>query len=444
MDCWDGNFGEPVIYHGLKKGVTMTKKILFKEVIRDAILPYAFYASDYPLILSFEDHCSPKQQDKMARHMQTILKEYLYVGEVDETSGCLPSPEELKRKILVKHKKRQPEDDCDEYDDYLLNSDSEAIETDDKKKKKIVSKEMSAIVNYVEAVKFPGFDEPGKFYHISSLAETPATQIVEQSDSAKKLLIMNSMQLTKVYPSQKRQDSSNLNPLPFWNAGCQIVTLNYQKPDKANLYNRGLFRDNGGCGYILKPAFMREGGQMLRYSPTSPSSLPPTRNPPWRVEVTVLAGQHLPRPKKHTERKIDPFVKMKIAGHADDDGLSAKTGTVRDNGFNPVWHDEFGDGNTFLGDIAVPQLAHLMLEVKDNSRQGKERKIGAFSCPVTNLNQGYRRVPLEAYDGSSLYPAALYVHIRIIPHSIGSAVTVSDNARARLSNNCKEMSFSKV
>ena len=38
VDCWDGPDGEPVIYHGY----TLTSKILFRDVIQDAILHHAF------------------------------------------------------------------------------------------------------------------------------------------------------------------------------------------------------------------------------------------------------------------------------------------------------------------------------------------------------------------------------------------------------------------
>ena len=40
VDCWDGDRGEPVIYHGH----TFTSKILFKDVIT-AINTYGFEAS---------------------------------------------------------------------------------------------------------------------------------------------------------------------------------------------------------------------------------------------------------------------------------------------------------------------------------------------------------------------------------------------------------------
>ncbi len=42
------------------------------------------------------------------------------------------------------------------------------------------------------------------------------------------------------------------------------VALNYQTPGKAMDLNEGKFRDNGGCGYLLKPAIMREGENISR------------------------------------------------------------------------------------------------------------------------------------------------------------------------------------
>eukprot|EP01136_Pigoraptor_vietnamica_P034057 Opistho-1_new@97604 len=65
LDCWDGDDGEPIIYHGH----TLTTKIKFEDVIR-AIGKYAFESSPYPVILSFENHCSIPQQVKLAKYCQ--------------------------------------------------------------------------------------------------------------------------------------------------------------------------------------------------------------------------------------------------------------------------------------------------------------------------------------------------------------------------------------
>ena len=61
LDCWNGDDGLPIIYHGH----TLTTKISFREVVV-AIRKSAFVASPFPVILSIENHCSVAQQKKMA------------------------------------------------------------------------------------------------------------------------------------------------------------------------------------------------------------------------------------------------------------------------------------------------------------------------------------------------------------------------------------------
>ncbi|KAK9515829.1 hypothetical protein VZT92_026436 [Zoarces viviparus] len=98
VDCWDGQDGEPIVHHGY----TLTSKILFKDVI-ETINKYAFIKSDYPVILSIENHCSVPQQKKMAQYLTEILGDKLELSNIKaDESGRLPSPAILKGKILVK------------------------------------------------------------------------------------------------------------------------------------------------------------------------------------------------------------------------------------------------------------------------------------------------------------------------------------------------------
>ena len=41
-------------------------------------------------------------------------------------------------------------------------------------------------------------------------------------------------------------DSSNYDPQPMWNAGSQMVALNFQTGDKPMQLNEGKFMQNGG------------------------------------------------------------------------------------------------------------------------------------------------------------------------------------------------------
>lgn len=44
----------------------------------------------------------------------------------------------------------------------------------------------------------------------------------------------NKRQMSRIYPKGGRVDSSNYMPQIFWNAGCQMVALNFQTPGDAN------------------------------------------------------------------------------------------------------------------------------------------------------------------------------------------------------------------
>lgn len=74
LDCWDGKGEdeEPIITHGK----AMCTDILFKDVIY-AIRDTAFVTSDYPIILSFENHCCLKQQLKLAKYCDEIFGDLL-------------------------------------------------------------------------------------------------------------------------------------------------------------------------------------------------------------------------------------------------------------------------------------------------------------------------------------------------------------------------------
>ncbi|CAK6981814.1 -phosphatidylinositol 4%2C5-bisphosphate phosphodiesterase epsilon-1 isoform X2 [Scomber scombrus] len=104
LDCWDGDDGMPVIYHGH----TLTTKIPFKDVV-EAINRSAFVNSDMPVILSIENHCSLPQQRKMAEIFKTVIGERLVTRFLFESDFSddphLPSPLQLQGRILLKNKK---------------------------------------------------------------------------------------------------------------------------------------------------------------------------------------------------------------------------------------------------------------------------------------------------------------------------------------------------
>ncbi|XP_036416050.1 1-phosphatidylinositol 4,5-bisphosphate phosphodiesterase eta-2 [Colossoma macropomum] len=120
VDCWDGPDGEPIIHHGY----TLTSKILFRDVV-ETINKYAFAKSQYPVIISIENHCSVPQQKKMAQYLTEVLQDKLDLSSVNiNESRRLPSPEVLKGKVLVKGKKLPANIDADAEEGDVSDEDS--------------------------------------------------------------------------------------------------------------------------------------------------------------------------------------------------------------------------------------------------------------------------------------------------------------------------------
>lgn len=105
LDFWNGRLDEPVIVHGY----TIVPQISAKEVL-EAIAESAFKTSDYPVVLSFENHCNPRQQAKIANYCREIFGDMLQDQPLDshrlEPGVALPAPSLLKRKIIIKNKKK--------------------------------------------------------------------------------------------------------------------------------------------------------------------------------------------------------------------------------------------------------------------------------------------------------------------------------------------------
>ncbi len=102
IDCWDGADGQPVVVHGK----TWTSSISFREAI-NAINRYAFSKSPFPLWISLEVHCNAEQQRIMARIMRDVFGSKLVTEPLDSATNRLPTPSQLKGRILVKTKRTQ-------------------------------------------------------------------------------------------------------------------------------------------------------------------------------------------------------------------------------------------------------------------------------------------------------------------------------------------------
>ncbi|XP_053116718.1 1-phosphatidylinositol 4,5-bisphosphate phosphodiesterase delta-3 isoform X3 [Hemicordylus capensis] len=321
LDCWEGSNGEPIVYHGH----TLTSKILFRDVI-ESIRDYAFKHSYYPLILSLENHCGLEQQSMMARHMKMILGDMLLTEPLDgDLPSQLPSPEQLKWKILVKGKKL-PEDKSDpERVNFISNPEEELEEEEERSPRSLqeikplqakdatqISRELSDVVVYCQSVPFQNLSRA--LYHqqpteMSSFSERKARKLIKESGST--FVRYNTRHLSRIYPLGLKMNSSNYNPQEMWNAGCQLVALNFQTPGAEMDLNDGRFSVNGRCGYVLKPAFLRNS--QGTFDPEAARR--GTGQRPVALTIKVITAQQLPKLNKEKSSSIvDPFVRIEIYG----------------------------------------------------------------------------------------------------------------------------------
>ncbi|XP_028842869.1 LOW QUALITY PROTEIN: 1-phosphatidylinositol 4,5-bisphosphate phosphodiesterase delta-3-A [Denticeps clupeoides] len=417
LDCWDGDRGEPVIYHGR----TLTSKVPFKEVIM-TIKQYAFKASPYPLILSLENHCSVEQQAVMARHLRTILGKRILTRPLsDQLDQNLPSPEALKGRILIKGKKEiGPLGKTSSTTSFSSSSDDESVagKRDAGKASSKLSPELSDLVVYCRSVPFRTFDQAAQQppSDMCSFSENDALKHIK--DSGKLFVRFNSRQLSRIYPSGQRLQSSNYNPQEMWNVGCQMVALNFQTPGEQMDLNQGRFLPNGRCGYVLKPDFLRQSDS--NFNPENTGGGP--GHIPTQLTIRVISAQQLP--KLNTDKPtsiVDPQVWVEIHGVSIDNSRE-KTHRIDNNGFNPRWDC------TLSFQLQVPELALVRFMVEDHDYNAKNDFIGQFTLPFTSLRTGYRHVHLLKASGSSLSPATLFIHVKVSRRGV-PIKTVSERIR---------------
>ncbi|XP_015785059.1 1-phosphatidylinositol 4,5-bisphosphate phosphodiesterase [Tetranychus urticae] len=461
LDCWDGKGEdqEPIITHGK----AMCTDILFKDVIY-AIRDTAFVTSEYPIILSFENHCSKKQQYKLAKYCDEILgdlllKEHLVTHPLDPNVP-LPSPNDLKRKILIKNKRLKPEmekielelwkkgqlqaDDDDEQED--PNAVPSEVDLD---KKEVPPEQLalqnyqytgatvhvhpylSSLVNYTQPIKFQGFetaDETNIHFHMSSFAETAALGYLKSQ--AIEFVNYNKRQLSRIYPKGTRADSSNYLPQIFWNAGCQMVALNFQTPDLPMQLNQGKFEYNGGCGYLLKPDFMRRKDRT--FDPFAESPVDGVIAA--QCSVRVISGQFL------SDKKVGTYVEVDMYGLPTDTiRKEFRTRMVPNNGLNPVYNEE----PFVFRKVVLPDLAVIRIGVYDEN--GK--MLGQRILPMDGLQAGYRHISLRTEGNFPMSLPMLFICIELkiyVPDGLGDLMDALSDPRAFLSAQEKRMAQMKA
>uniref|UniRef100_A0A8P4K791 Phosphoinositide phospholipase C n=1 Tax=Dicentrarchus labrax TaxID=13489 RepID=A0A8P4K791_DICLA len=452
VDVWDGPDEEPVVC----TGHTLSPPLALRCVL-EAIGKFAFVASEYPLIICIENHCSHQQQKVMWQHLVRILGKKLYTDPPDEGESYLPSPHDLRHRILLKGKKLGPGSDDEDGE---VSEEDEGAEMCQRMKaansggatpggnekdmvQKSVSftanplhippkrfkllKELSDLVTLCCSVSFIDFitsSETQEPWEMCSFHESLAVRLAGESPGD--FVNHNKHFLSRVYPSPMRIDSSNMNPQDLWKCGCQIVSMNFQTAGLMMDLNTAWFRQNGNCGYVLRPAIMRQ--EVSYFSADTRDTVPGVS--PQLLHVKVISGQNLPKPRGSGAKGdvVDPYVYVEIHG-IPADCTERRTRTVTQNGDNPIFDE------SFEFQINLPELAMVRFVVLDDDFIGDEF-IGQYTIPLECLQPGYRHVPLQSLTGEELPHAKLFVHVALTnrrgggkPHKRGLSVRKARKGR---------------
>nr|XP_046269794.1 1-phosphatidylinositol 4,5-bisphosphate phosphodiesterase beta-2 isoform X2 [Scatophagus argus] len=450
LDCWKGKppDEEPIITHGF----TMTTEILYKDVI-EAIAESAFKTSQYPVILSFENHVdSVKQQEKMANYCKTIFGDALLTEPLDKyplkPGQQIPSPSELLGKILIKNKKGSHENPTqtkkvspavtdqttttatttqdsnatsqdpaspapipqeNQEGDAAVEEIEEQEDTEEQDEEKMKTSDegtagqevtayeaMSSLVNYIQPNKFISFDnarKKNKSYVISSFVETKGETMIAKT--AVEFVEYNKRQMSRIYPKGTRMDSSNYSPQPFWNVGCQMVALNYQTMDFPMQLNMALFEFNGKTGYLLKHDVLRRSDKKFdpfcdRIDTVVASTL----------TIKIYSGQFL------SDKNVKTGVEVEVIGLPGDPKKKYRTKwSPTPNAINPVWNEE-----PFVFEkILLPEMASLRIVVHEEN--GKF--LGHRIIPIDAIQSGFHHICLRSESNMPLTMPAIFAYIEV-------------------------------
>uniref|UniRef100_A0A3B3ZYE2 Phosphoinositide phospholipase C n=1 Tax=Periophthalmus magnuspinnatus TaxID=409849 RepID=A0A3B3ZYE2_9GOBI len=343
----DGPEGEPLLGVDLGPDIPLTIRSAL-EVINK----YAFLTSQYPLLIYLCHRCTPSQQRVMAQHLKKVFGTRLYTPEaLPVTLGgratTLPSPEQLKGRVLIVGKKLPSE--LDDSDGEVSEEDEEiggggplagrrmtipgeeelgvvlVVPPPSQPRKLRLHKELSDLVSIVRT-------GSRSFY-----AQRATFKLAQQhSESPEDLVMFTKRTLTRVRPSSVRLDSSNPNPQGYWKGGVQLVALNQQTPGAMLDLHRGRFSQNGGCGFVLRPAVMRD--EVSYFSAHTQGCVPGV--PPQTLRV--ISAHNLPKPQGSGAKGevIDPYVVLELHG-VPADCAEQRTRTAAQNQDDPLFDETF-------------------------------------------------------------------------------------------------------
>ncbi|XP_061995820.1 phosphoinositide phospholipase C 2-like isoform X1 [Rosa rugosa] len=447
LDIWPNSKKDDVdVLHG----GTLTAPVSLIKCFQ-CIKEHAFVKSEYPVVITLEDHLTPDLQAKVAEMITQTFGDVLFSPPGSECLKEFPSPESLKRRIIISTKppseyleakaaaekaaakaaaagndlKRgtslAPDEEAwgrevpeqkgaaaeDDKQNELDEEDSNEECVEESKCPQNEAPEYKRLIAIHAGKPKGGLGEclkvdPNKVRRLS-LSE----QQLEKASGThgKEIVRFTQRNILRVYPKGIRVDSSNYNPMIGWSHGAQMVAFNMQGYGRSLWVMQGMFRANGGCGYVKKPDFLLTTGPNNEvFDPQHKSSVKKT------LKVKVYMGEGWYYDFKHTHFDAysppDFYARVGIAGVAADTQMK-KTKTLEDN-WIPAWDE------TFEFPLTCPELAVIRIEVHEYDMSEKDDFGGQTSLPLSELKKGIRAVPLHDRKGEKYKSVKLLMHFDLV------------------------------
>ncbi|KAF3701354.1 1-phosphatidylinositol 4,5-bisphosphate phosphodiesterase beta-2 [Channa argus] len=352
LDCWKGKppDEEPIITHGF----TMTTEILFKDVI-EAIAESAFKTSQYPVILSFENHVdSVKQQEKMANYCKTIFGDALLTEPLEKyplkPGQQIPSPSELLGKILIKNKKGSQE-------------------------KPAQTKKTTASNDQTTTTAVPTQETNSTSEEPTNPPPAPQDNQAEGDAAAEE---------TEEQEDTEEQDEEKMKTSDEGTAGQEVTAyeamsslVNYIQPNKFISFDNARKKNKS---YVISSFVETKGEAMMAKNAVEFVEYPLKVLHMLTYCVQIYSGQFL------SDKNVKTGVEVEVIGLPGDPKKKYRTKwTTTPNAINPVWNEE-----PFVFEkILLPEMASLRIVVHEEN--------GKFV--------GHRIIPLDAIqsDHQALY-----------------------------------------
>lgn len=430
IDAWDNDDdpAEPKVTHGF----TLVSHIPFRtvcETIRDTQLDEIknnAESTPAPIFVSLENHCGEAGQKRIVEIAHEVFGDNLLIDDPREKSpDQLPhiTLEHLGSKVcfMVEYffpGQKPGEDEDDDSSSSSSDSDREADAEDAKAAKQqyrerkkqasaLIIPELSALGVAVQSVKPPNnswFEtelENAPDHHLINISETGlAAHLPEHSP---KVAEHNSKHLMRVYPKGTRISSKNLHPVPFWGIGAQVCALNWQTFGASMQLNEALF--SGTDGYVLKPAYLRQGG----------GPRPPARKK--RLVLRVVGATDIP-PR---DKEMKPYVSCTLI-HPDKFGQPPKEKTsayapnknlkfLSDSDEAPATTDPVWD-QTLQWEYDDDEMVFLRILLKSDDRFASNPVITAGAIRLLYAVQGWSFVRMLNLHGRET-KCSLLINLKI-------------------------------